>query len=41
MRPTVDDLSKLFDVVFSRGQSGAGQPNVLADADDEIDRLFQ
>ena len=24
-----------------RGQSGAGQPNVLADADDEIDRLFQ
>ena len=41
MRQTVDDLSKLFDAVFSRGQSGAGQPNVLADADDEIDRLFQ
>ena len=41
MRQTVDDLSKLFDEVFARGQSGAGQPNVLADADDEIDRLFQ
>ena len=41
MRQTVDDLSKLFEEVFTRGQSGAGQPNVLADADDEIDRLFQ
>jgi predicted regulator of Ras-like GTPase activity (Roadblock/LC7/MglB family) len=41
MRQTVEDLSKLFEAVFSRGQSGAGQPNVLADADDEIDRLFQ
>ena len=41
MRQTVEELSKLFDAVFSRGQSGAGKPNVLADADDEIDRLFQ
>src|SRR6186713_10791 len=37
MRQTVEDLSKLFEAVFSRSQSGAGQPNVLADADDEID----
>src|SRR5690349_20519421 len=41
MRQTVEDLSKLFDEVFSRGQSGVGKPTVLADADDEIDRLFQ
>ena len=41
MRQTVEDLSKLFEAVFSRGQSGSGQPNVLADADDKIDRLFQ
>ena len=41
MRQTVEDLSKLFDAVFSRGQAGSGQPNILADADDEIDRLFQ
>src|ERR1044071_5672718 len=38
MKQTVEDLSKLFDEVFARGQSGAGQPNILADADDEIDR---
>ena len=41
MRQTVDELSRLFEEVFRRSQSGAGQPNVLADADDEIDRLFQ
>src|SRR6186713_172742 len=37
MRPTVQELSRLFEEVFRRSQSGAGQPNVLADADDEID----
>src|SRR5215211_2521917 len=41
MRQTVEELSTLFEEVFRRSQSGAGQPNVLADADDEIDRLFQ
>src|SRR5512132_2274370 len=29
MRQTVDELSRLFEEVFRRSQSGAGQPNVL------------
>jgi predicted regulator of Ras-like GTPase activity (Roadblock/LC7/MglB family) len=42
MRQTVDELARLFTQVFERGASGAGAPpNILADADDEIDRLFQ
>src|SRR4051812_15148636 len=40
MKPTVVELTQLFDKVFSRAQSG-NQPNVLAGADDEIDKLFQ
>ena len=42
MRQTVDDLARMFTQVFERGTSGSGAPpNILADADDEIDRLFQ
>jgi len=42
MRQTVEDLATQFEQVFARGQSGsAAPPSILADADDEIDRLFQ
>jgi predicted regulator of Ras-like GTPase activity (Roadblock/LC7/MglB family) len=42
MKETVSELSKLFDEVFKRGATGAGaKPNLLAGADDEIDKLFQ
>lgn len=43
MKAAVDDLSRLFDQVFQRGavDGGPAVPNVLAGADDEIDRLFQ
>jgi predicted regulator of Ras-like GTPase activity (Roadblock/LC7/MglB family) len=42
MKQTVDELTKLFEEVFQRGASGqGGQPNILAGADDEIDKLFQ
>jgi hypothetical protein len=37
----VDELAKLFEEVFKRGATQAGQPNILAGADDEIDKLFQ
>ena len=42
MKATVDELTKLFEQVFQRGASGQPQqPNILAGADDEIDKLFQ
>jgi predicted regulator of Ras-like GTPase activity (Roadblock/LC7/MglB family) len=42
MKQTVEELTRLFEVVFSRGASGQpAQPNILAGADDEIDKLFQ
>ena len=42
MRQTVEALAKQFEQVFARGHSGtAAQPSILADADDEIDKLFQ
>ena len=43
MKQAVDDLTALFGRVFARAaDGGAGaQPNVLAGADDEIDKLFQ
>src|SRR5579863_2838116 len=43
MKLAVEDLTKLFEQVFARGQSpeGGEQPNILSGADDEIDRLFQ
>lgn len=40
MKATVTELTQLFEKVFSRADSGA-TPNVLAGADDEIDKLFQ
>jgi predicted regulator of Ras-like GTPase activity (Roadblock/LC7/MglB family) len=42
MKPTVDELARLFHAVFERGAAGQpAQPSVLAGADDEIDKLFQ
>ena len=42
LRQTVEELTRLFEQVFQRGQSGQPtQPNILAGADDEIDKLFQ
>ena len=42
MKAAVDELTKLFEQVFKRGAGGnAAQPNILAGADDEIDKLFQ
>jgi predicted regulator of Ras-like GTPase activity (Roadblock/LC7/MglB family) len=43
MKLAVDDLTKLFQQVFARGSANgaAALPNLLAGAEDEIDRLFQ
>ena len=42
IKAAVDDLGRLFRAVFERGAAGQPtQPNVLAGADDEIDKLFQ
>jgi predicted regulator of Ras-like GTPase activity (Roadblock/LC7/MglB family) len=42
MRAAVEELVKLFDVMFERDRtSSATRPALLAGADDEIDRLFQ
>ena len=42
MKGVVEDLSRVFDQVFSRGAAGTtSQPGLLAGADDEIDKLFQ
>jgi predicted regulator of Ras-like GTPase activity (Roadblock/LC7/MglB family) len=41
MRQTVIELTQLFDQVFSRAAGSAAAPNILAGADDEIDKLFQ
>lgn len=43
MKGVVDDLTKLFEQVFTRGQQGgaAASTGLLAGADDEIDKLFQ
>ena len=42
MKLVVDDLSKLFEQVFTRGATGERRQrrNILAGAEDEIDRLF-
>ena len=37
----VTELTKLFEAVFARGSSGGPNKNILAGADDEIDKLFQ
>jgi predicted regulator of Ras-like GTPase activity (Roadblock/LC7/MglB family) len=42
MKQTVDELTRLFEQVFARAQAqGTQQQNILAGADDEIDKLFQ
>ena len=41
MKQTVDELSKLFEAVFKRAAGAGAPPNILAGADDEIDKLFQ
>src|SRR5829696_9579404 len=41
MKEVVGELTKIFEVVFKRGASGAKSPSVLSGADDEIDKLFQ
>ncbi len=43
MKHVVDELTQIFQLVFTRGQAGgpAATPNLLAGADDEIDKLFQ
>ena len=43
MKHTVEELTRLFEQVVARGAADdkAGRPGVLADADDEIDKLFQ
>ena len=41
MKLVAEELTKLFEQVFARGGQGQQQPNLLAGADDEIDKLFQ
>ncbi len=41
MRQTVGELTQLFEGVFARAASTTAAPNLLAGADDEIDKLFQ
>jgi len=41
MKQAVDELARLFEQIFARGAQQGGQPNILAGADDEIDKLFQ
>jgi predicted regulator of Ras-like GTPase activity (Roadblock/LC7/MglB family) len=42
MKQTVDELTRLFEAVFEREREAQStRPNILAGADDEIDRLFQ
>jgi len=42
MRPTVQELTKLFEDMFARSAADDGtRPNILAGADDEIDKLFR
>ena len=42
MKQAVDELARLFEGIFARGaQGGHQQNNILAGADDEIDKLFQ
>jgi predicted regulator of Ras-like GTPase activity (Roadblock/LC7/MglB family) len=41
MRPTIQELTSLFEQMFSRSAAAAAEPNILAGADDEIDKLFR
>ncbi len=40
LKQTVEELRQLFERVFAR-PTGSGAANILADADDEIDKLFR
>ena len=41
MKNAVDELARLFEQIFARGAQAGQQQNILAGADDEIDKLFQ
>ena len=41
LRQTVLELTQLFEAVFARAAAAPNAPNILAGADDEIDKLFQ
>ncbi|HXY30746.1 MAG TPA: roadblock/LC7 domain-containing protein [Gemmatimonadaceae bacterium] len=41
VKATVEDLGRLFAAMFSGDRDGRRTPNILAGAEDEIDRLFQ
>src|SRR4051812_26637249 len=42
MRPTVQELTQMFEQMFARNAADAGTtPGILAGADDEIDKLFR
>jgi predicted regulator of Ras-like GTPase activity (Roadblock/LC7/MglB family) len=42
MRPTVQELTQMFEQMFARSAANAGSaPSILAGADDEIDKLFR
>ncbi|HEV2179909.1 MAG TPA: roadblock/LC7 domain-containing protein [Gemmatimonadaceae bacterium] len=41
VKHTVEELTRLFAEMFQRGREQANPPNILAGAEDEIDRLFQ
>jgi predicted regulator of Ras-like GTPase activity (Roadblock/LC7/MglB family) len=41
VKHTVEELTRLFTGMFQRTSEQAGPPNILAGAEDEIDRLFQ
>jgi predicted regulator of Ras-like GTPase activity (Roadblock/LC7/MglB family) len=40
MKPVVEELTKLFEVIFARSGSAGGRLPALPKADDEIDALF-
>ena len=41
VKGTVEELARLFTAMFQRARETMHQPNILAGAEDEIDRLFQ
>ena len=41
VKGTVEELARLFTLMFQRARDNMHQPNILAGAEDEIDRLFQ
>lgn len=41
VKHAVEELTRLFAEMFQRGRDQASSPNILAGAEDEIDRLFQ